>query len=80
MLDTQKWFNLTIDELLETDENGYTKEERLLFDLGLEVVFFDDIKEMEDEREELMKYNKERVFNIKYIFETINERIAVVLV
>lgn len=80
MLNTQKWFKLSIDELLETNSDGYTKEERLLFDNGLEVIFFDDIEEMKSERENLMKYNNEKNYDIKLILKTINERIAIVLV
>ena len=80
MLTTQKWFNLSIDELLETNEAGYTKEENLLFDSGVEVIFHDNIEEMKAERETVQKYVDEKGYEVKWILKTINERIAIVLI
>lgn len=84
---TQKYFNKTVDELLEVrNEYGYTREECLLFDDGIKIVFYDDKKEMAAEKDLLKEYMKSASGNpdydmeIKAILQTINERIAVVLV
>lgn len=78
---TQEYFNKTIDELLKIrNEQGYTKEECLLFDSGLEIVFFDNEKEMEKEKEEFDNYIRSKKYEIDNILKTINERIAVILI
>lgn len=84
---TREYFNKTDDELLEIrDESiafkkvGFTKEECLLYDEGLEVVYFDDEEDMKAEQEEFNQYIQSKKYEIKATLETINERIAVVLV
>lgn len=79
MKTTIEYFGLSLDELLKSNEYGYTKEENLLFDSGLEIVFFDDLEEMNSEKEEFEKYIHSKEFEIKGIVKTINERIAVIL-
>ena len=80
MLTTQKWFDLSMEQLLETDNNDYTKEENLLFDSGVEVIFHDNIEEMKAEREAVQKHVEEKGYEVKWILKTINERIAIVLI
>jgi predicted oxidoreductase (fatty acid repression mutant protein) len=81
MKTTQEYFNMTSDELLEDSNNyGYTREECKLFDEGVEVVFFDDEKELEEEKVQFDDYIKSHDFTIKAKVKTINERIAVILV
>lgn len=79
MKTTQEYFNLSIDDLLVTNEYGYTREENKLFDSGLEIVFFDSLEEMESEKEQFEKYMCSKEYEIKDIVKTINERIAVIL-
>ena len=80
MLTTKEYFNLSSDNLLQDgNRHGYTKEECLLFDSGLEVVFFDNEGEMAAEQEEFNAYIQSKNFEVKIILLTINERIAVVL-
>jgi hypothetical protein len=73
---TGEYFNLNVDELLITNEHGYTKEENLLFDEGLDVTFFDDIGEYEEEKEGFNNWLLERNFEVKAVLKTINGRIA----
>lgn len=81
MKTTQEYFNLTMDELLTIrNEYGYTKEECLLFDDGSEIVFFDNEKELENEKEEFNNYIQSKEYEIKETVKTINERIAVILI
>lgn len=81
MKTTQEYFNLTMDELLTIrNEYGYTKEECLLFDDGVEIVFFDNEKELENEKEEFNNYIHSKEYEIKETVKTINERIAVILI
>lgn len=78
---TQEYFGLTVEQLLEVrNEYDYTREECKLFDDGLEVVFFDNEKEMESEEEEFNSYIKSKRYEIKAVLKTINERLAVVLI
>lgn len=76
---TKDYFNLTIDELLITKKSGYTREECKIFDSGLEIIFFDDEKELLNEEEEFNKYIQSKEFEVKTILKTINGRICVVL-
>ena len=79
--ETTKYFNKTIDELVDIrNEYGFTKEECLIYDEGAEIVFFDDEKDMQEEQKEFSEYIQNKRFEIKAILKTINERIAVVLV
>ena len=81
MKTTSEYFNKSTDELLITrNDAGYTKEECLLLDDGLEIVYFDDEKEMQGEKEEFDKYINSKSFVIKDIVLTINERLAVILI
>lgn len=81
MKTTQEYFNLTLDELLEIrNEYGYTKEECLLFDDGVEIVFFDSEKELAEERQDFDDYLKSKGYEIKETVKTINERIAAILI
>lgn len=80
MKTTQEYFNLTIDELLVTDENNWTKEEKLLYDEGLNCTFFDDEEEYIEQEREFKNWLQE-AFNgieISLVLKTINERIAVI--
>ena len=76
---TKEYFNLDDDDLLDLLEIGLTKEESLLSDEGKEVVYFDDEKELKDEKHEFMEYIKSKGYAIKATLLTINERIAYVL-
>lgn len=76
---TKDYFDLDLDTLLETNEYGYTKEENLLYDSGLKVIFFDDMNEFESEKEDVIKYAIQYGYEIKDVLKTINERIAVIL-
>ena len=81
MKTTQEYFNLTMDELLTIrNEYGYTKEECLLFDDGVEIVFFDNEKELKNEQQEFNNYIQSKGYEIKETVKTINERIAVILI
>lgn len=81
MKTTQEYFNLTMDELLTIrNEYGYTKEECLLFDDGVEIVFFDNEKELKNEQQEFNNYIQSKEYEIKETVKTINERIAVILI
>ena len=81
MKTTQEYFNKTVSELVENwNEEGYTKEECLLFDDGLKVIFFDDEAELENEKEEIEKYCKLYGYEIKEKVLTVNERIAMILI
>lgn len=81
MKTTQQYFNLTIDELLAIrNEYGYTKEECLLFDDGVEIVFFDSEKELAEEKQDFDSYLKSKEYEIKETVKTINKRIAVILI
>ncbi len=80
IISTQDYFNTSVDDLLATDKYTYTKEERLLFDDGLNVTFFDDIREYREEEVDFEKWYKEKGYEVKAILKTINERIAVVLI
>jgi len=80
MKTTQEYFNLTIDELLITDENNWTKEENLLYDEGLNCTFFDDEEEYTEQEQEFKNWLQE-TFNgieVSLVLKTINERIAVI--
>lgn len=51
MKTTQEYFNLSVDELLTIKNKfGYTKEECLLLDEGIEIIFFDNEEELEEEK------------------------------
>lgn len=80
MKTTQEHFNLTVEELIDHDLTEYTTEEKLLFDSGLEVVFFDDEKEFKEEREEFEEYLISKEYEVKEILRTVNERVAVILI
>ena len=81
MKTTQEYFNKTVSELLEIKtKEDFTKEENLLFDDGLKIIFFDDEEEMENEKEEIEKYCKLYGYEIKEKVLTVNERIAVILI
>lgn len=80
MKTTMEYFNKSLDQLLVTNEYGYTKEENLLFDDGLEVIFFDNKEEQQDEQQEFNEYIQSKDYEIKTTLKTINERIAIVLI
>lgn len=80
VISTQEYFNMGIDDLLATDENTYTKEEKLLFDDGIKVTFFDSEKEFEQEKNDFEEWYKEDKLEVKAIVKTINERVAVILI
>ncbi|WP_299831350.1 hypothetical protein [uncultured Metabacillus sp.] len=77
---TSEYFGLSHEELLQTKDHSYTKEENLLYDEGLNVTFFDDLKECEQEKETFQNWINERNFEVKTVLETINGRIAFVLI
>ena len=78
---TREYFGLSVDELMEIrNEQGYTREECKLFDEGVEVVFFDDKEEYQEEKEEFKKYLTSKGYEIKATVRTLNERLAVILV
>lgn len=80
MKTTREYFKNNLIDMLETNQHGYTREENLLFDEGLEVVFFDDEEEMKEEQKELQEYMQRKRYEIKETLKTINERIAVILI
>ena len=79
MKTTVEHFNLTIDQLLETDQHGYTKEENLLFNEGLSCTFFDNEQEMYDESDDFRIWLEKQGYEIAAMLQTVNERIAVIL-
>ena len=79
LIKTTNYFKMGIDELLETDRYVWTKEERLLMAEGDDVIFYDDMKECEEDKENLVSYAKENGYHITKTFLTINERVAVIL-
>ena len=81
MIKTTEYFGMEIDELLATNkESGWTREECKIYDDGLEVVWYDNEQEMEEDKEKLQEYLQQKGYEIKHILLTINERIAIVLV
>ena len=75
------YFGLTDDELLKNwNEYGYTREECKLFDDGLNVTFFDDMEELETEAEQFSNCIESQRYEVKALVETVNGRIAVVLI
>lgn len=70
----------TIDELLEVDKKGGTNEENLLFGHGENVVYFDNLEEYGFEKEEFEQWMSEYNYKVKQVFETINKRLAFVLI
>lgn len=78
MTDTREHFNLSLDELLQVNSDGYTKEEAKLFDAGEKVSFFNNVSEWENEKLDYMLWLDSRGLHITGEFETINGRIAVV--
>jgi len=80
---TQEYFNMTIDELLVDRGYGYTREECKLFDDGLKVVFYDNIKELEEDKTELTEWMQNATstyrMEVQRVLLTINERLAVVI-
>lgn len=79
MENTLNYFDMTIDEALATDENGYTKEERKLFDEGFRVHFAEDEEEHKNEREDVIRwyFESQGLLLIKELV-TINKRIAMI--
>lgn len=76
-----EYFGLTDDELLENrNEYGYTREECKLFDDGLNVTFFDDMEELEEEAEQFGSWIESQRYEVKALVETVNGRIAVVII
>lgn len=80
MKTTKEFFCLTVEELLELDELGGTIEENLLFGHGENVTYFDSLKEYEHERKEFEQWLNKHNYKVKDVFETINERLAFVLI
>lgn len=80
MKTTHEYFHNNLIDMLETNQHGYTREENLLYDEGLEVVFFDSEEEMKEEQKELQEYMQRKRYEIKETLKTINERIAVILI
>ena len=79
LIKTTDYFKMGIDELLETDRYAWTKEERLLIAEGDDVIFYSDMKEYEEDKENLVSYVKENGYYITKTFLTVNERVAVIL-
>lgn len=80
IINSTEYFGLSIDKLLEiNNEYGYTKEENKLFDDG-KVVFFDNIDELLNEQNDFNNYIDVWNYQIKAVIKTINERLAVVLI
>lgn len=77
---TTEFFGYTIDELLKFDNLGGTIEEDLLFGHGENVAYFDDLKEYEFEKEMFEQWMAGYNYKVKQVFQTVNERLAFVLV
>lgn len=78
MKTTMEYFNKNLDELLMTNEKGYTEEETLILKDGLKAIFCDDEQEC---NETLNDYKKQfPKLECKHILKTINERYVIVLV
>lgn len=75
---TQEYYDMTIDELLVTREYGTREECNLIYE-GLEVVYYDNVEEMEEDKDNLTVYINGKHYEIKVVLKTINERIAVIL-
>jgi len=80
IIKTTDFFGATIDELLKLDELGGTVEEDFLFGHGENVAYFDDLKEYEEEKKDFEQWMCEHEYDVKEVFETINGRLAFVLV
>ena len=79
LIKTTDYFKMGIDELLETDRYAWTKEERLLVAEGDDVIFYSDMKEYEEDKENLVSYANGNGYHITKTFLTIDERVAVIL-
>lgn len=79
LIKTTDYFKMGIDELLESDRYAWTKEEYFLMAEGDDVIFYDDMKECEEDKENLVSYAKENGYHITKTFLTINERVAIIL-
>jgi hypothetical protein len=78
MKTTVEYFNVSIDELLNTNENCTTVEELKILNLG-SVYFCNDIEEYKMESEDIILWYNE-IKNMKLVLEleTINGRIAMI--
>ena len=79
LIKTTDYFKMGIDELLERDRYAWTKEEYFLMAEGDDVIFYSDMKEYEEDKENLVSYAKENGYHITKTFLTIDERVAVIL-
>jgi hypothetical protein len=76
-----EYFNMSDDELLfDPPEGQGTQEEYMLSKDGLMVTYFDDMDELLREQVEFNEYIDSHEYKVKSLVETINERLAVVLV
>ena len=81
MIKTTEYFNMSIDELLDSNnEQEWTREECKIYDDGVKVIFFDSVEEYEKEKEDYYKWVKsyDSDLELKAELLTINERIAVI--
>ena len=78
---TENYFNMALDELLVINkESEWTREECKIQDDGLEIIYFDNEQELEDEKDELNEYMTLYNYEVKAKLLTINKRIALVLI
>lgn len=76
---TQEYFGMTTEQLSEVrNEHGYTREDNKMLDEGLEVHWYDDLKTIEDETEEMQSYLKESGMELKAILKTVNNQYVVI--
>lgn len=77
---TTDYFNMSVEELLKTNvESGWTREECKIYDEGVQVAWYDDIEEMQEDLSNLQRYLDTHDLHIKEILSTINERIVVII-
>lgn len=74
---TDKYFHMTIDELLKSDDNGRTVEEIKLSKLGV-VSYFDNEEEYTKEEKSFEKWLDKYNYKLILLLKTINGRIAAV--
>lgn len=81
MIETEKYFNMSVDELLQLFAHSeITVEEHKIFNAGKPVVIFDDIQEYEEEKEKFERWVATDYpdTSFKAMLRTVNGRIALI--
>lgn len=81
LIKTVEYFDCQ-DSLLGSPLNSEkfdTREEELLHEIGVEVVYFDSLEELKEEIVEFLMYTVRFDLHVKALFSTVNERVAIIL-